>query len=312
MKILYFIYLLFFIIFFLYFLNHFLGKKEDFKNNEKNKCAFAIPIHPKHYEYGKKIVQELSNNDCDADLYFIFTNETDKNNFKYFDTKTKSILLTDYLNDDQLKIVEKNRSWVSIKKLIALHVLNEDYDYITCIDSEILFLKNNNFYEMMKNTYDQKKILGTFVNRDGEINIIKTSAITKNNEDQDEIKKMTKDYTIYTWWNNIPVYKSTDIDHFFDFIGFDVNQLDDFLNKIDFFYFENLSYNYYCLLKNNFEIILDQSIHISLEYANSKIIENINEHVLKVYWVPNKAYKQNNDYYKNNDFYIVYHLDIDR
>jgi hypothetical protein len=309
----YFLFFIFFMIVILfYYTNIFLNKTEKFDNKNKNKCAIVIPIHPKHYEYGKNIIKSLENDDCDADLFFVFTNDEDKNNFEYFDKKTKSIILSDYLNKDQIKMVEKNGSWVSIKKLVALEILYEDYEYIICIDSEIIFLQNKNFYEMMENTYEQKKILGTLVSEEGIINIIKNSSITKNLGDNNKIKEKTNNYMIYTWWNNVPVYKSEDINDFFDFIGFDIDNLNDFLNKINALYFENLSYNYYCLVKNDFELVVDKNIKISLEHCDSKTIENINENKLKLFWVPNKAYKENNDYYKNNDFYIVYHMDIDR
>ena len=39
-----------------------------------NKCAFCIPIHPKHYEYARNIADSLT--DSDADLFFIFTNNS--------------------------------------------------------------------------------------------------------------------------------------------------------------------------------------------------------------------------------------------
>ncbi len=306
MFILIFLFILIFSLF--YFMNEFLKKKENFEN--KNKCAIVIPIHPKHYEYGKNIVESLSNDNCDADLYFVFTNEEDKNNFKYLNKKVKSIILNEHVDDNLMKNIEKNGSWVSTKKLIALKTLYNKYEYITCIDSEIIFLKNNNFYNMMKEVYEQKKILGAKINTDELKNIIKNSSIAKNQEDEEKIKKITNDYTIYTWWNNVPVYKSDDIEDFFNFIGFD--NLEEFLKRINWYYFENLSYNYYCLVKRGFELIIEETINTSIEHCDSSIVENINNKILKLFWVPNKSYKKNKDYYDKNDFYIVYHMDLDR
>ena len=34
-----------------------------------NKCAFVVPLHPKHYDYGYYIFTELLN--ADVDLYFV-------------------------------------------------------------------------------------------------------------------------------------------------------------------------------------------------------------------------------------------------
>ena len=52
-----------------------LKKKEYFT---QNKCAFCIPLHPKHFTYGYEIAEELDG--TDADLYFIFIRRN--NNFK--------------------------------------------------------------------------------------------------------------------------------------------------------------------------------------------------------------------------------------
>jgi hypothetical protein len=284
------------------------------KEGLKNKCAIVIPIHPKHYDnYGKSIVEQLSNEDCDADLYFVFSNQQDKNNFKHGNSKTKSIVLTDYLSGELMGMVRKKKSWVSVKKLIGLRELYLNYEYITCIDSEVLFLKKNNFYEMMKNVDEKRKILVSEINakkRETLKNIIKGSSITQDVGCVEKIKKMTNNYNYYSWWNNVPVYSCGDLGNYFNFIG--LNRIRNFIKRINWFFFENISYNYYCVLNRNFEIVVDKRIDNSIESTNSTIIEDIDKNVLKLSWVPNKAFKQNNDYYKNNDFYIVYHLDIDR
>jgi hypothetical protein len=48
--------------------------KETFTT--QHKCAFVIPLHPKHYNHGYTIAKELAG--TDADLYFVFSTEEDK------------------------------------------------------------------------------------------------------------------------------------------------------------------------------------------------------------------------------------------
>ena len=75
-----------------------------------NKCAFIIPLHPKHFNYGYYIINQLQNSD--ADLYFVFTNIEDKDNF-YKELKEDIILNFLLLSDfTDIKIVEEKRSFV--------------------------------------------------------------------------------------------------------------------------------------------------------------------------------------------------------
>jgi hypothetical protein len=123
-----------------------------------NKCAFVIPLHSKHFNYGYYIINELQNSD--ADLYFVFTNIEDKNNF-YKELKEDIILNFLLLSDfTDIKIIEEKRSFVPIKKLYALSILYKKYDYISCVDSEIKFLRKNGFYQIMKNIVSNKIICG--------------------------------------------------------------------------------------------------------------------------------------------------------
>ena len=58
----------------------FFVEKEGFEN--KNKCAFCIPIYTNHFNYGYRILKELNN--VDVDIYFIFTDENEKDTFINF------------------------------------------------------------------------------------------------------------------------------------------------------------------------------------------------------------------------------------
>jgi len=93
-------------------------------------------------------------------LYFIFTNSSEKD---LFETKIQNNNNFNYLILDtfiDLSIAQKTNSFVAIKKLFAVKSLYDKYDYISWPDSEIKFIKTDNFYEMMKNIVDTKIIIG--------------------------------------------------------------------------------------------------------------------------------------------------------
>lgn len=266
-----------------------------------NKCAFCIPIYPLHYKFGNHILESLK--DSDADLYFIFTTVEEKNlfcdmyrDYDYF----KYLILKDFTS---LDIVEKTRSFVSIKKLYSLLSLYNKYEYISCIDSEINFLINKNFYNMMKDLVDQKTIFGgKILDHMSEENIIKQSIYQLTPpEDHQKLYELSCKNKVYTWWSNIPVYDCKIAKQFLDWINFKF----DTLHRFDWHVFDDFIYNYYCLLYHNYKLNILDDVHHSLEFANSVVYEKLN----KIYWVNKKAYLQNPSYYHSNNYYIIYHVD---
>ena len=172
-----------------------------------NKCAFVIPLHPKHFHYGYNIITEIMN--TDADLYFVFTNTAEKNIFcEGTHHHVNYVVLSDFVNDHVMSIITDNRSFVPIKKLYALSRLYHKYDYISCIDAEIGFIKKTNFYGMMKSISDSKNIYGVFMNKNNtfEISIITTTLTNVVPYDCTyDLRRISGNYKIITWWANIPV-----------------------------------------------------------------------------------------------------------
>jgi hypothetical protein len=271
-----------------------------------NKCALVIPLHPKHYNYGYYIINTLDN--CDADVYFIFSTGEDKNLFVknlVNDTQFKYLILSDFTD---ILIVAKTNSWVSIKKLYALSILYNRYDYISCIDSEVHFIKKTGFYEVMKNIVNNKTICGGKIhnNQNAEKRIVLDSLnLLIDPKYHEQLKQISLDYSLYTWWTNLPVYDCSIAADFLSWIDFKNTNLE----RFSWFVFDDMTYNFYCILIHNYQAKLIPNCNHSLEFSNSDLVEYVDKTLCKLYWVNNKSYKQNKVYYENNDFYIVYHLD---
>ena len=215
------------------------------------------------------------------------------------------LILSDFVD---IKIVEKTNSFVSIKKLFAISKLKEKYDYISCIDSEIQFINDSNdFYNIMKNIANTKIICGgKLLPNVSEKNIVKDS-LTKLTDNKYHLllKRLSQGFTLYTWWSNLPVYDCKILDAFLKWINFNNNNLERFCWNI----FDDMTYNYFCLLFHNYKFKLIKNCFHSLEFANSNIVEDVDKNICKLYWVNNLAYNQNKTYYENNNFQIVFHLD---
>ena len=160
----------------------------------------------------------------------------------------------------------------------------------------------------MKNIVNNNLILGGKILDDMTKvhNIIKdTLTCIIPNKYQKKLCDISENYTIYTWWSNIPVYDCKKSKHFLDFINFKNNNL----NRFNWNIFDDMLYNYFCILFYNYKLYIIPNYNHSLEGAESKLIKFIDKSICKLYWLDNATYKQDTNYYDDNNFYIVYHLD---
>jgi hypothetical protein len=263
-----------------------------------NKCAFVIPLHPKHFIYTETIIQELSGSD--ADLWFVFTNNEDRDLFQS-KSPVNSLVLSDYTD---LTIVEKTNSFITLKKFYALLRLKDKYEYIACIDSEVKFIKNRGFYELMKQISQSKRFYGSALAQENFGRCILYEALfnVTPESDHEHLLNLSRVYSVFTWWSNIPVYTCAYLDEFFRWIDFDKN-----LEKYSWSVFDHMVYNYFCVLFKEYRIKLDPDITTSFEFLESSVVEKLDTHLVN--WVNYKAYNTNPEYYNNNEFYIVFHCD---
>jgi hypothetical protein len=259
----------------------------------------VIPIFQPHYKYAKHIITNLK----DHDIYFVFTYIKDYEEFPY--PNEKHIILEKELTSIQLKVVDLKKIHPSFKKILALSLLYEKYDYICCLDAEIKILKTPN----LKQIYENKTIIGGLLkpNMRGEFRILNFSIFRHSRiSDFDKLKELSNNGRYYTWWSVMPVYKSNTIPSFLKWIGF--NDLNNFILKDCNLFFENMAYNYYCLLYENFKKIIIPNLYHSLEFSNHLIIQKSLHQRLG--WINNYAYQKNKSLYENHPFiYMVYHLD---
>jgi hypothetical protein len=276
----------------------------------ENKCAFVVPLHPKHFDYGYYIFYYLL--DKNVDLYFVFTYNTDKDDFlskikNEYSEKLKFLILSDFTC---IEVVEKTNSFISIKKLFALSVLKDKYDYISCIDSEIRFINDtNNYYNIMKNIVNTKIICGGKLHDYAGEKYIVQESLTRltDPEYHDILKSLSEDYRIYTWWCNLPVYDCKHADQFLKWIHFNssVESLQRFISCV----FDDMLYNFFCILFDNYQFKHINNCYHSLEFSDSSMVETVDQTICKLYWVNNNAFSQNKLYYEKNNFLIVFHLD---
>jgi len=263
------------------------------------KIAFIIPIYPKHYYYIYNLIDLIFQNNIIIDIYLVFSNENDYNVFDKKD-KIKKIIIPQI----------KTFNIVTYKKFFALETLKNDinYDYFIVCDAETTIIPENfteiNILNKILKIYENKIIYAGETNCKKMKDIIKSSTTLIYNGNQ--LKNITKKYTLYFWWSDLPVYKREHLTDFFYKINY---------SNINWNHFDHKVYLSYLVLYHNFNIInLTEIIGInwSLESYNTDNIDNLNLLKLNNYgfsYITTNFYRNHINFFMNEGTFLLYHLD---
>jgi hypothetical protein len=261
--------------------------------------AFLIPIHPPHYHFIYNLINTCKTNKIEVDIFLVFSNKIDYDNFSM-------------KNEIHPLICEhfKTNSIVTFKKFFGLKQLaNSKYEYIICCDSEIDILcdnfTNENINAKIQQIFNNKKIYAGETDHSLAVKITETSA-NLFPEKYECIKNITKNFTIYFWWSDLPVYRIADITPFLNMINYD---------NINYYHFDYIIYQYYLILFHGFEIINTTpitNIKWSLENLFTNNIDILNKLVDINYgfsWNSKKMYEINKQFVASQKGFLIFHLD---
>jgi len=261
--------------------------------------AFLIPIHPPHYHFMYNLLNKCRNNDIEVDIFLVFSNTTDYDNFN-MKNEIKPIIC------DSLK----TKSIVTYKKFFGLKQLaNSKYDYIICCDSEIDIVSDNFTNDVInskiQNIFNNKKIYAGDTTGNWVTRITETSANIFPDQ-IDMLKNITKDFTLFFWWSDLPVYRRADIIPFFNMINYE---------DIIWEHFDYIIYQYYLIICHGFEIINTTpitNVNYSLEMLYINDIDILNKLVDIKYgfsWNSERMYRLNKSFIDSQKGFLIYHLD---
>lgn len=269
--------------------------------------ALIIPTYPKHYQYIYNLLDKLYKNNIKIDIYLVFSNQTDYDLFE-MKSSIKPLMLLENLLDIY------TTSIITYKKFLALHqLMNTNYDYFICCDSEIDIIPENftgdNIRDKLRNIFLNKKIYAGDTNSSEYINILNTCANVFEKNDYNKLKSITNNFTYYFWWSDIPVYRRLDLQSFFNKIN---------ITSLKPEHFDHIIYQYYLILTDNFHIINTTpitNVNSSFEILATKNT-TIFDILIKNYkcgfgWIPRHLYnyQNNRDYFNSNGTFMLYHLD---
>lgn len=280
-------------------------------NNSIDNVAIIIPIHPPYYHYIYHLIRKLNDS---IDLILVFTNKDEYSEFKMKD-KIKEIILEN-VSTERMQTYMKRYSITIFKKFYGLDNLkgNLKYDYFIVCDAEIDIIPENfnksNIIQKINSIFNNKYVYGGYSKENENKRITyHTCTLFNNKNDIEKLKIITKDYSLYYWWNDLPVYKRTHLTEFFNIIKYD---------DVIWAHFEHIIYLNYLILYHNFKIInMNDILNTDKEIGIYECVSctNINQ-ILKYKEVKNSfsyiayyLFKKFKNFFINEGTFILFHLD---
>jgi len=267
--------------------------------------AFVIPTHPPHFHYLYNLLNKLEKHHITIDIFLVFSNDNDYNTFELKE-KIKPIIIREPLN---------YMSMITSKKFYGLkQLINTHYDYFIVCDSEIDIIPENftkdNIKYKLDNIFKNKKIYAGDLNGRGIRYVNTYCASLYYGEDFNKLKEATKDFTLYSWWSDIPVYRRSDLKYFFEKVNCN--------NIHDRAFFDHIIYQYFLILTDNFKVIDTTPISNtnwsleSLYTSNEEILNKLSDELQYGFgWITKILYQLNKSYFISKNTFLIYHLDRD-
>lgn len=209
------------------------------------RTATIIPTHTPKFDWAYKLLDSyIQYVQQPHDLYFVFTNENEAHDFKdkcKSPNAYKELVLPISLRD--------KKSIINVKKYFALYSIHTQYDYVGVFDSESIFVKhcdlNNVYSDIVSVDYFKSNIA-----KDG-IRIIQNIAEKLKLNYNKNLILETDFYSLYWWFNEIPVYR---MDYFSEFINwfYSLDNINEIQN--DYYCFDFLVYSIWLICFKGFKL----------------------------------------------------------
>lgn len=212
--------------------------------NEKRFVEYGIPFcdtYNKMFSKGKENVQY-------PNVSLIFRDEREEDIFRklYKGKSPISIVCTEELYCSKP---------ISQKKIFGVRDIFDRRDNVInvgCIDIDTVFIKEKNFHEHFEQLKNRKSFFVSKSTNKGIIeNVGKDAAkiFYPYKDDYKRLVEITEDFTLYFWFNDIPVYHREYFYDFLDCIDYDAN-----VKKLKYTTFDFILYAWFLLLHRGYKL----------------------------------------------------------
>jgi len=209
----------------------------------KKKSATIITSHSPKFGYLIKLLDTFYENvEQPHDIFVVFSDENEAERFSNMCTnKYNQIILLEYQR--------KLRSIVNVKKLIAIKALYKEYDWLGVYDCETEYVKPVNLDELYSDIGSKKYFKANYSSLGGPV--IKKIATMLGLEENEKVIKETENFTLYWWFQNIPVYDTSEVGRFLEWMDSKPN-IEEILNE--YLCFDFLMYSLYMIAYRDWKV----------------------------------------------------------
>jgi len=209
----------------------------------KNKTATVVTAHQPYFGYLTKLLDTFYENvEQPHDIYVVFSNEYEAQIFSSgYKKKFNKLVIPEHMRGYS--------SIVNVKKIGALATLFDKYDWIGIYDCETEYVKPVNLDELYAEIGSRKYVKGNYADVGG--GIIKKVATLLGLDTNRRVINETKDFSLYWWFQDIPVYDTSESYLFLEWLQTrpNINQI---LNEYHCFDF--LMYSLYMIAYRDWEV----------------------------------------------------------
>lgn len=206
-------------------------------------CIMA-PIHSGrgHFDYGLRYVKSYNEYFADNNVFLVFSNNEEKENYKKIsqNLKYRSIVCT-----EQLYCTKP----ISQKKIFGVNYIfnNTEFDKVGVTDVDVVFIKSLNYDELFQKSVDKKVIYVSKSSNKGIIEKVGREAakIFFSPQDYKKLEEITENFSLYFWFNDIPIYEKKYFKEFLSYINYDKK-----VKELLYTTFDYILYIWYLLLKD--------------------------------------------------------------
>jgi hypothetical protein len=259
----------------------------------------------------------MKDNKITIDVFLVFSTQADYDTFEQKDS-IKHLILSKEINEHS----QDKHFQVSAKHFLGYtHLITQPYEYIITLDGDFDIIPenftNDKIMSKIHAKFSNKRIYGATPPAFGDIVKKIATAVFKDTTEYNKISVMTKDFTLYSCWTDLPVIKRSDILEFLSFIKYDKMQL----NGKDFAFessFDAVYYDIFLILHRGFRMLDINTITVGLEHdpnnsittANYKdIFTQLKAEKYVPGWIHNRIFNLDPAYFTSEGNFIKFHVD---
>jgi len=258
------------------------------------KTATIIPVHSPKFKDLETFIKSMQLLEVKHDLYVVFSSELEAFSFKRKGLEYKELVLPES-EHGKLSVVNIKKNW-------ALSQIYSQYDYIGVFDAETEIVKECNLDDVYYWIGNRNWVNGNWANLGGDI--IKTIAKLLDIDTNDNIIRETKNYNLYWWFQDIPVYDCSKLERYFKWLNERANKnlIDNEYLCFDFLMYSmwNIAYEGWHI--KEFPFHLDIGAVEQFRLDESQRLEILRE--MKPYWSVDRG-----NHHQFQNIKMIFHTD---